>query len=85
MAELIEIAERLRNEREKAGKPQDNFEIIGAINEPPTIENVHKLEDAGVTGLMASAWLYSKTDTTTVGGKREALERWAHRWLDPLR
>ena len=85
MAELIEIAERLRNERDKAGKPQDNFEILGAINEPPTVENVRKLEDAGVTGLMASAWLYSKTDTTTIGGKREALERWATRWLEPLR
>jgi probable F420-dependent oxidoreductase len=85
MVELIEIAERLRIERDKAGKPQDTFEILGAINEPPTVENVHKLEDAGVTGLMASAWLYSKADTTTVGGKREALERWATRWLEPLR
>ncbi|MEY2568692.1 MAG: hypothetical protein QOE35_3221 [Actinomycetota bacterium] len=85
MAELIHTAERLRIERDKAGKPQDTFEILGAIDEPPTVENVRRLEDAGVTGLMASAWLFSKTDTTTVAGKREALERFAHRWLDPLR
>ena len=85
MAELIEIAERLVKEREQAGKPLDNFEILGAIDEPPTLDNVGRLEDAGVTGLFASAWLYSKTDTTTVGGKREALERWATRWLEPLR
>jgi probable F420-dependent oxidoreductase len=85
MKELIDTAERLRNEREKAGKPQDTFEILGAIDEPPTVENVRRLEDAGVTGLMASAWLYAKTDVSTVAGKREALERFAHRWLEPLR
>jgi probable F420-dependent oxidoreductase len=85
MAELIDTAERLRIERDKAGKPQDTFEILGAIDEPPTVENVRRLEDVGVTALLTSAWLFSKTDTSTIAGKREALERFAHRWLDPLR
>jgi probable F420-dependent oxidoreductase len=82
---LVETAQRLVTEREKAGKSLDNFEIIGAIDDPPTVENVHRLEDAGVTGLFASAWLYAKSDVSTVAGKREALEKFAHRWLEPLR
>jgi alkanesulfonate monooxygenase SsuD/methylene tetrahydromethanopterin reductase-like flavin-dependent oxidoreductase (luciferase family) len=85
MAELIETAERLIQEREKAGKSLADFEILGAIDEPPTVENVKRLEDAGVTGLLTSAWLFSKTDTSTLAGKQEALERFAHRWLEPLR
>jgi probable F420-dependent oxidoreductase len=85
MAELVDTAERLQKEREQAGRSLHDFEIIGAIDEPPTVDNVRRLEDAGVTGLMTSAWLFSKSDTSTVAGKREALERFAHRWLEPLR
>lgn len=85
MAELMETAERLRDERTAAGKSLENFEILGAINEAPTVDNVKRLEDAGVTALMTSAWLYAKTDVSTLAGKREALERFADRWIAPLR
>jgi probable F420-dependent oxidoreductase len=84
MVELMETAERLRDERVAAGKSLD-FEILGAINEPPTVDNVKRLEDAGVTSLMASAWLFAKTDVSTPAGKREALERYVARWIEPLR
>jgi probable F420-dependent oxidoreductase len=85
IAELVATAERLIQEREKAGKSLADFEILGAIDDPPTIDNVKRLEDAGVTGLFTSAWLFSKTDTSTLAGKKEALERFAQRWLEPLR
>jgi hypothetical protein len=85
VVELIATAERLVKEREKAGKSLGNFEILGAINDPPNVDNVKRLEDAGVTGLFASAWLFAKSDVSTLAGKKEALERFAHRWLEPLR
>jgi hypothetical protein len=68
-----------------SGKSLDDFEILGAIDEPPTLDNVKRLEDAGVTGLMTSAWLFAKGDVSTLEGKREALERFAERWIQPLR
>jgi probable F420-dependent oxidoreductase len=85
MAELTTVAERLLEERRTAGREGEPFAILGAIDEPPTVDNVKRLEDAGVTGLMSSAWMFSKLDTSTVAGKRAALERFAERWLAPLR
>jgi probable F420-dependent oxidoreductase len=85
MAELMDVAGRLLAERRKAGREREPFTILGAIDEPPTVDNVKRLEDAGVTALMTSAWMFSRRDTSTVAGKRDALERFAERWLEPLR
>jgi probable F420-dependent oxidoreductase len=85
MTELVEVADKLLTERKAAGREHEPFAILGAIDEPPTVDNVRRLEDAGVTALMSSAWMFSRYDTSTLAGKREALERFAQRWLEPLR
>ena len=83
--ETLELLERLRLLRKEAGRDDEHFDAMVAITEAPTPEVLHRLEDAGLTVLVTSAWMMRGGDSATVEAKRAALEWFAEQYIQPYR
>ena len=81
---LIEIVDRLHALRRELGTDDRPFTVLGAINDFPTIDNVKRLEDAGVDAIATSAWMMRPDEVSSVDDKRRALEQFAEAYIAPL-
>lgn len=85
MESLLEIVERLHLLRRELGTADRPFNVLGAINDFPSIDNVKRLEDAGVDSLTTSAWMMRPDEAISLDNKRRALEQFAESYIAPLR
>ena len=69
---VMERLERLRSELGAGSRP---FETIVAVTAPPDLDLFHRLEDAGVTGMIHYPLVFSLGPGTSLDQKRQALER----------
>jgi probable F420-dependent oxidoreductase len=76
--ELPGIVEKLRSMRREAGLGEEGFEVIAALTAPPDPGLVHRLEDAGVTGIVSYPFLYTIGPGSTLDQKRAALEQYGN-------
>jgi probable F420-dependent oxidoreductase len=83
--ELLELVEQLKALRKEFGREGEPFEVTAALLQEPDPDTCRRLEDAGVSGLVTSAWMMAGGDTSTVEAKRKALEDFAERYIAPLR
>jgi probable F420-dependent oxidoreductase len=68
---VMERLERLRREQDAGSRA---FETIVAVTVPPDLDLFHRLEDAGVTGVIHYPLIFSLGPGTSLGQKRQALE-----------
>jgi probable F420-dependent oxidoreductase len=73
--EVPGLVEKLRTYRAEQGA-SGAFDVVVAVTVPPSPDLVHRLEDAGATGLISYPLLYTLGPGTTVDQKRAALEQY---------
>jgi probable F420-dependent oxidoreductase len=81
--ELLPLLDQLRKLRAEAGRAEQPFTVMAAL-ETPDVDLALRLLDAGVTDLTTSAWLTYGARHDDVDGKRRALERFADEVLGAL-
>jgi probable F420-dependent oxidoreductase len=59
--DAIAAVRQVRAAREAAGLPVDGFDILTGISTPIDAPLCRKLEDAGVTGIIAAPWMYASS------------------------
>ncbi len=72
--EVPGVMERLMRLRSEQGTGSRPFETIVAVTVPPDRDLFHRLEDAGVTGVIHYPLLFSLGPGTSLDQKRQALE-----------
>lgn len=79
--EVIAWVARLRRERADSPRAGEPFTIMTAVGEELTPDVVHRLEDAGVDGLMCAPWMTAEVVAgnfrSTLDVKLAAIERFA--------
>jgi len=68
---VLAWTKRLRTERATSARAERPFTILTAVGEMLTPSVVHRLEDAGVTGLICAPWM---TAEVIEGNFRSALD-----------
>ena len=75
---------RLRQIRSELGLSDDGYGmVVGLVD--PDLDAYRRLADEGVTGAVSIPWYYQGTPTSTIGWKREQMERFAEEYIEPLR
>ncbi len=75
--ELAEIAERLRGYRREYGRSEEPFQIIAACVDAFDVDAYQRLEERGITHLMAVPWLLYGKPADSLEAKRDAIRRFA--------
>jgi probable F420-dependent oxidoreductase len=70
------VMDRLRTLRAEAGLAGEPFEAIVAVTAPPSPDLFHRLEDAGVTGVISYPPVFTLGPGTSLDQKRAAFERY---------
>jgi len=78
------ILESLREARREIGREQAPFDVALALNAPPELEDLRRLEEAGVTMVLNPPALRSTGEMSSLDEKRENLEAFAKRYIEPL-
>ncbi len=76
---------RIRAERERAGRGDEPFEVIGAPKDDFSLDGYRRMRDAGVTHLWTIPWLVYGADARSLDAKRDALARFGGEVIAPLR
>ena len=82
---VFSILDRLRESRRALGREDEPFEAALALNVMPEIDDVLRLQDAGVTMLLNPPALHTTGRMTSLEEKRKNLESFAERLIEPLR
>jgi probable F420-dependent oxidoreductase len=84
--ELLAIVERLQAFRREYGTAERPFEIqASVVDQLPTPEVCARLEAAGVTAIVTSAWMMEGLKFASLDDNVRALERFGERYIAPLR
>ena len=83
--ELRRILARLRELRTEAGRAHEPFEIVTGLRAKPDPDVCAEFAELGVTTLLTSAFGFGHTDPTDLAANRDALQRYAARFIDPTR
>ncbi len=75
--ELAEIAERLRGYRREYGRSEEPFQIVAACKDAFDVDAYQRLEERGITHLMAVPWLLYGKPADSLEAKRDAIRRFA--------
>jgi len=82
---VIEQIGRLNECRRAAGTADREYGIIAGVAGPPDLDTFKRLRDAGVTGIIKLPWYYEGMPQSSIDDKREDLERFAERFIAPMR
>jgi probable F420-dependent oxidoreductase len=82
---LADVIGRLEAERVKAGRADAPFEVVASPMVVPTADNCRRLEDAGLTTILTSAWLMDGLNNASLQDNVDALRRFGERFIEPLR
>ena len=82
---VFSILEILRENRRELGREKDPFDAALALNTTPELDDLRRLEDGGVTMILNPPALRSSGEMTSLDEKRENLEAFAARFIEPLR
>ena len=84
--ELLDMVERLQGYRREYGTYSRPFEIqASVVDQLPTPEVCGRLEAAGVTTLVTSAWMMEGLQFAPLADNVRALERFGETYIAPLR
>jgi alkanesulfonate monooxygenase SsuD/methylene tetrahydromethanopterin reductase-like flavin-dependent oxidoreductase (luciferase family) len=84
--ELLAIVERLQAFRREYGTAERPFEIqASVVDQLPTPDVCARLEAAGVTAIVTSAWMMEGLKFASLDDNVRALERFGERYIAPLR
>lgn len=81
--ELRRIVRRLHQLRDDAGRADQPFAIVTGLRAKPEPDRCAELAELGVTTLLTSAFGFGHTDPTDLDGNREAMSRYAKRFIEP--
>jgi probable F420-dependent oxidoreductase len=79
------LLERLSAARTVEGRHGGQFRTVVAFNAPPSLDDLRRLGDAGLTSVVNPPWLFHGTPTSSIEHKRRTLEEYAERYIGPLR
>ena len=88
--EALAVAEKLQQQRRKAGRAGEPYETILGVLARPELETYQRLEEAGVTGMICAPWINAKPSAESANRiaafdeKRAAIERFAETIVAPL-
>jgi alkanesulfonate monooxygenase SsuD/methylene tetrahydromethanopterin reductase-like flavin-dependent oxidoreductase (luciferase family) len=85
LAELRDIAARLRGLRQEYGRGGAPFEVVAACSDAFGIDGYRRLEDAGVTEVQTMPWLFHGGPTEELGRKLDGIRRFADGVIAKLR
>jgi probable F420-dependent oxidoreductase len=85
LAAALPLLETLRERRRAAGNQNEPFAVALALNETPSLDDLHRLQDAGVTMLVNPPLLGASGEMTSLDAKRAALEQYAARFVEKFR
>ncbi len=84
--ELLDMVERLQSYRREYGTDSRPFEIqASVVDQLPTPEVCARLDAAGVTTLVTSAWMMEGLQFAPLADNVRALERFGETYIAPLR
>ena len=81
--ELRRIVRRLHQLRDDVGRADQPFAIVTGLRAKPEPDLCAELAELGVTTLLTSAFGFGHTDPTDLDGNREAMTRYATRFIEP--
>ena len=61
------------------------FGVLTGLKTPPDLDTFKRLRDEGVTAIINVPWYYSEGPTSSLDHKRDTLNRFAERFIEPLR
>jgi alkanesulfonate monooxygenase SsuD/methylene tetrahydromethanopterin reductase-like flavin-dependent oxidoreductase (luciferase family) len=82
--EVGPLLARLEAARKAEGRHEHEFRSVVAINAPPTLDDLKRLGDRGLTSVVNPPWLFHGTPRSSLGHKRRTLEDFARRYIEPL-
>lgn len=78
------ILEALRANRRELGREHEPFEAALALNAPPELDDLYRLEAAGLTMIVNPPGLRATGERTSLDEKCRQLESYAKRFIEPL-
>ncbi len=81
--ELRRIVHRLHQLRDDAGRADQPFAIVTGLRAKPEPDLCAELGELGVTTLLTSAFGFGHTDPADLDGNRDAMSRYAARFIEP--
>jgi probable F420-dependent oxidoreductase len=75
---------QLSDMRREYGRSQEPFDAIVPLTRPVEVDELRRLEEAGMTGTVNYPLAFSLGPGATLAAKREALERYAERCIVPM-
>jgi len=85
LADIRAHLERFEKTRAEFGRQETPRQAIIALNHEVNAEDLHALEEAGVTGVIQMPLLFEGQPTSSFDAKRASMERFAERCIGPLR
>src|SRR5262245_24550090 len=82
---LEDVIGRLQAERVRAGREGVPFEVVASPMVVPKVDTCRRLEDAGLTTILTSAWMMDGLNNAPLQDNVDALRRFGERFIEPLR
>ncbi len=83
--EVPPILDRLQQARKESGTDNAPYEIKLGLSTPPNMTDYLRMQDLGVTGIAVAPWGLTGGTGPTIEAKRESMERFAEKFIVPLR
>lgn len=84
LEEVPSLLQRLSACRREAGTATGDFEVVVAFTSPPSLDDLKRMEDLGVTGVVNPPWLFYGLPSSSIEFKRATLEEYAARYIEPM-
>ena len=82
---MVAHLHRLQGYRREAGTDGQPFGVLTGLKTPPDLDTFKRLRDEGVTAIINVPWYYSEGPTSSLDHKRDTLNSFAERFIEPLR
>jgi probable F420-dependent oxidoreductase len=82
VAQVGPLLARLATARSSEGRGPHR--AVVAFNTAPSLDDIKRLRDLGLTGVVNPPWLFHGTPRSSIDHKRATLEEYARRYIEPL-
>jgi probable F420-dependent oxidoreductase len=82
--QVLGVMQRLQDLRREYGRANVAFDAILVLTAPPTLDDLKRFEDAGVTSLVSWPFLFTCGPQATMDDKRRYLETYANDFIAKL-
>lgn len=83
--QLLDSLKSLHQLRAEAGRGAEPFEVIAPLVEPPALDTLKRIEDAGTAGILSFPFSFALGPASTVQQKRAHLETYASNVIAKMR